>query len=291
MRSLPETKQVVITAMTVVTVAVVIISNLSMDTPSKVEATYAPSPSNQAGHLQTANAPSNALPNLSASPFHIQQGLSSLVASVRPSVVKISFSSEKAPNRQRVGMQFLDPFYSGSTWIGSGLIVHPDGYILTSRQVVGDIQSAQVTLFRAGAGTLFAHRIAADRRSDLALLKISEGNNYPYAILEDSSLVRTGDLVVALGSPFGLSETVTHGIVSAKKRNLSVGNRSFADVIQTDAAINRGNAGGPLVNIRARVIGINIAIFSTDTAFAGIGFAISSNQARAFMDQTLGTVP
>jgi S1-C subfamily serine protease len=275
--------------MIVITAGVVIISNANSDTPSKSNATIVRT--NRIGNTTVINGRANIVPNLSTSPVDIQQGLSALVASVRPSVVKISFSSEMARNQNHVGMQFLDPFYSGSNWIGSGLIVHPEGYVLTSRQVVGDIQSAQVNLFRVGNRSLFARRIASDRQSDLALLKITEGNNYPFAILEDSSLVRTGDLVVALGSPFGLSETVTHGIVSAKKRNLSVGNRSFADVIQTDAAINRGNAGGPLVNIRARVIGINIAIFSTDTTFAGIGFAISSNQARTFIDQTLRTLP
>lgn len=289
MQSKLKAKHIVIVSMILVTVAVMVFTNVSGNAPSTAKAI---TPTlNPTENVNVVNALSNAPLNRSVSPIQIQQGLSSLVASVRPSVVKISSSSENAFNQPSVGMQFLDPFYSGSSWIGSGVIIHPEGYVLTSRQVVGDLPSVHVKLFRAGKQSLFASRIATDRQSNLALLKISNGNNYPYAILEDSSRVRTGDLVVALGSPFGLSETVTHGIVSARKRNLSVGNRNFTDIIQTDAAINRGNAGGPLVNIQSRVIGINIAIYSTDTTFAGIGFAISSNQARAFINQTAGTPP
>ena len=183
----------------------------------------------------------------------------------------------------QTGMQFLDPFPRRDTAVGSGVIVHPDGLILTSRQVTGEADRVQAGFYRADRGVLSARRIASDARTDLALYRITGSGRFPYASLGDSTGVRTGDIVVAVGSPFGLSETVTHGIVSATRRTVTVEGRPFAEVIQTDAAINQGNAGGPLVDIQAMVIGINVAIYSTDTTFSGIGFAIPSNQALSFL--------
>ena len=213
----------------------------------------------------------------------IQDGLGQVVSTVRPAVVNISARNEAAGMRPRAGMQLLEPFPSRTGWVGSGVIVDPSGLVLTNRQVAGDAGELQVSLFRGGRNSFTATRVATDVRSDLVLLRLPIGGNLPFAPLGNSSGVSTGDIVVALGSSFGLAETVTHGIVSANRREVVIGNRRYADVIQTDASINQGNCGGPLVNIKAEVIGLNMAIYSTDSSFSGIGFAISSNQAREFV--------
>jgi serine protease Do len=218
----------------------------------------------------------------------VQQGFGALVAAIRPAVVSIAARRPVAPMAPGTGMQFLDPFPGPRTVVGSGVIVHPDGLILTSRQVAGEAELLQASFFRADRRPLSARRIAADTATDLALYRVAAPGRLPFARLGDSSGVRSGDIVVAIGSPFGLTETVTHGIVSATRRAVTVEGRVLTDVIQTDAAINQGNAGGPLVDIQAAVIGINVAIFSTDATFSGIGFAIPSNLAALFIQRAIG---
>jgi S1-C subfamily serine protease len=222
------------------------------------------------------------------SPLAIQQGLGALVTALKPAVVSIA-SHPRDPNHHwQPGMQLLDPFPGQRAMIGSGVIVDDLGHIITTRQVTRDAELVRVTLYRSGKNTFSAQRIATDHNSDLVLLRLPFAGRLPHAVLADSSRVRTGDLVVAMGSPFGLSKTVTHGIVSNPHRTISAPGQSLANVIQTDAAINQGNSGGPLVNINAEVIGINAAIYSTDSTFAGIGFSIPSNQVRAFLQKTIG---
>jgi serine protease Do len=222
------------------------------------------------------------------SPGGVQDSLRAVVAAVRPAVVNLSAHPRSAGKPQRPGVQRLDPFPVRTAWVGSGLIVDPAGYVLSSRQVTGDAEVVRVTLFRSGRNTFLARRVATDPVTGLVVLRLPFGGDLPCAVLGDSSRVRTGDLVIALGSPFGLSETVTQGIVSASRRTVTVEGRRVPSLIQTDAAINQGNCGGPLVDIHAEVVGVNIAIYSTDSTFSGIGFAVPSNQVRAFLQRAIG---
>ena len=168
---------------------------------------------------------------------------------------------------------------------GSGVIVSSDGYVMTNDHVVAG--SDRVTV-RLQDGREFVGRVYRDQRSDLALIKI-DATGLPAAEFADSDNVKIGQWAIAFGSPFGLSDTMTVGVVSSTKRSERIG--SFADLrlypslIQTDASINPGNSGGPLVDIYGRIMGINVAIESPSGGNVGIGFAIPANQAHYIMDQ------
>jgi serine protease Do len=164
--------------------------------------------------------------------------------------------------------------------LGSGVIVSPDGYILTNNHVVGGAEEIHVTLMDKREFT--AKVIGKDAKTDLALIKIDTKEPLPAAQLGNSDGTEVGDWVVAIGNPFGFTLTVTAGIVSAKGRILG-GN--YDDFIQTDASINPGNSGGPLFSTNGQVIGINTAIYSRTGTNAGIGFAIPVNLAKHVMDQ------
>ncbi|MDF2549415.1 MAG: htrA [Chlamydiales bacterium] len=171
---------------------------------------------------------------------------------------------------------------------GSGFIVSADGYILTNNHVVRDAESIQVVM--NNGKEYEARMIGQDANTDLAVIKI-EGQNYPYLPLGDSDALDVGDWVAAIGTPLNLQATVTAGIVSAKGRN-NLRLAELEDFIQTDAAINQGNSGGPLLNMGGEVIGINTAIATNTGGYMGIGFAIPSNMANHVMDQLIqgGTV-
>jgi serine protease Do len=164
--------------------------------------------------------------------------------------------------------------------LGSGVIVSPDGYILTNDHVVGHADEIHVTLLDKREFT--AKVIGKDQKTDLALIKIDTNQQLPYATLGNSAKAEVGDPVMAIGSPFGFNLSVTSGIISAKGRALG-GN--YDDYIQTDASINPGNSGGPLFNTSGRVIAINTAIYSSTGANNGIGFAIPINLAKSVMEQ------
>jgi serine protease Do len=166
--------------------------------------------------------------------------------------------------------------------LGSGVIVSPDGYILTNNHVVGGAEEIHVTLMDKREFT--AKVIGKDSKTDLALIKIDSKEPLPVALLGDSDASEVGDWVVAIGNPFGFTLTTTAGIVSAKQRNNITGG-NYDDFIQTDASINPGNSGGPLFNTSGQVIGINTAIYSRTGTNAGIGFAIPVNLAKHVMDQ------
>ncbi len=163
--------------------------------------------------------------------------------------------------------------------LGSGVIVSPDGYILTSNHVVS--KASKVRVLRGENEEYEAEIVGQDEKSDVALIKI-DAEDLPYLELGDSSALRIGDEVLAVGNPFGVGQTVTHGIVSALGR--SIGLIDYEDFIQTDAAINPGNSGGALVNMRGELVGINTAIVSRSGGSQGIGFAIPSNMARRIME-------
>ncbi|MCY7374965.1 MAG: Do family serine endopeptidase [Pyrinomonadaceae bacterium] len=170
---------------------------------------------------------------------------------------------------------------------GSGVMVSADGYILTNNHVVEDAE--KITVLMSDNKSYTAKAVGLDKPSDLAILKI-EAANLPFLNLGNSDNVRVGDIVLAIGNPLGIGQSVTQGIISAKGRRtgLSDGN-SFEDFLQTDAPINRGNSGGALVNLTGELIGINSQILSSGQSGGsiGIGFSIPSNMAKTVMEQLI----
>ena len=165
----------------------------------------------------------------------------------------------------------------------SGVVARADGYILTNNHVVAGADEVRVTLSSGRQYT--AEVVGTDRETDLAVIRIDAGRLTP-ARFGDSSELQVGQWVIAVGTPFGLDQTVTAGIISAKGR-ANLGIASYENFIQTDAAINPGNSGGPLVNLRGEVIGLNTAIITRTGGYQGIGFATPSNMARRVMDAIL----
>jgi serine protease Do len=163
---------------------------------------------------------------------------------------------------------------------GSGFIVDPAGVIVTNNHVVDGADEVEVTL--TDGRKFKSTDIKTDEDTDLAIVRVKATDKLPALKFGDSSLMEIGDRVLAVGAPFRLSGTVTNGIISAKGRDLG---RRYDDFLQTDAAINHGNSGGPLVNLAGEVVGINAAIKSESGGFQGIGFAVSSNTARNVMTQ------
>jgi serine protease Do len=171
----------------------------------------------------------------------------------------------------------------GQVAMGSGFIVAADGLIMTNSHVVRDMEEITVTL--PGKKDYKAKLIGMDPESDIALIKI-DAKNLPVSTWGDSSKLRVGEIVMAVGNPFGLSGTVTSGIVSATGRT-NMGIIDYEDFIQTDAPINPGNSGGPLINVQGQVIGITTAIATRSGGYMGVGFAIPSNSAKLVMDELL----
>ena len=175
---------------------------------------------------------------------------------------------QQSPEQHRIGL-------------GSGVIISTDGYILTNHHVIDGAEQIQVDL--NDNRTLNATVVGIDPPSDLAVLKI-DAANLPVLALGDSDKVRVGDVVLAIGNPLGVGQTVTMGIISAKGRQTGLSNGSFEDFLQTDAPINQGNSGGALVSTNSELIGINSQIISPSGGSIGIGFSIPSNMARTITD-------
>lgn len=165
--------------------------------------------------------------------------------------------------------------------LGSGVIISTDGYILTNHHVIDGAEQIKVDL--NDNRTLDARVVGSDPPSDLAVLKI-DATNLPVLALGDSDKVRVGDVVLAIGNPLGIGQTVTMGIISAKGRQTGLSNGSFEDFLQTDAPINQGNSGGALVNTNSELVGINSQILSPSGGSIGIGFSIPSNMAKTITD-------
>ena len=166
--------------------------------------------------------------------------------------------------------------------LGSGVVIRPDGYILTNEHVI--LQSGKVQIQLADDRKLDARLVGADSDSDLAVLKVDTGQRLPYIPPGTSDDLMIGETVIAIGNPFGLSHTVTTGVVSALNRSLNTGERTYYDFIQTDASINPGNSGGPLLNIKGELIGINTAIYGKAQ---GIGFAIPISRAKRIIQELI----
>src|SRR5207244_5800893 len=160
-------------------------------------------------------------------------------------------------------------------------IIDRDGTIVTNYHVVDGAQKIVVTL---SDGRSFDGKVLGkDQKTDIAVIKISAPHDLPTAALGDSDRLQVGEWVLAIGNPFGLDNTVTYGIVSAKERNIGEG--PYDSFIQTDAKINPGNSGGPLINMRGEIVGINAAIFSESGSNIGIGFAIPINMIKEILPQ------
>lgn len=170
--------------------------------------------------------------------------------------------------------------------LGSGVIISTDGYILTNHHVVDGAEQIKVDL--NDNRTLDAKVVGSDQPSDLAVLKV-DAANLPVLALGDSDKVRVGDVVLAIGNPLGIGQTVTMGIISAKGRQTGMSSGSFEDFLQTDAPINQGNSGGALVSTNSELVGINSQILSPSGGSIGIGFAIPSNMARTITDTLVKT--
>lgn len=170
--------------------------------------------------------------------------------------------------------------------LGSGVIIDASGYILTNHHVIDGADQIKVDL--NDNRTLEARVVGSDPPSDLAVLKV-EASNLPVLALGDSDRTRVGDVVLAIGNPLGVGQTVTMGIVSAKGRQTGLSNGSFEDFLQTDAPINQGNSGGALVSTASELIGINSQILSPSGGSIGLGFAVPSNMARTVLEQLIRT--
>lgn len=228
----------------------------------------------------------------------LNTALSEVAEMVKPSVVNISTTKTVTLRDNPFGHFFNDPFFRRffgddffdnfkrkykTSSLGSGVIVSEDGYILTNNHVIKDADEIIIKLVdrREFKGKV----IGSDPKTDLAVVKI-DAKGLPAIKIGNSDNLKVGQLVLAVGNPFGLSHTITMGIVSAVGRS-NVGVADYEDFIQTDAAINPGNSGGALVNVKGELVGINTAIFSTSGGYMGIGFAIPSNMARSVMQSII----
>jgi len=180
------------------------------------------------------------------------------------------------------GINIYKPMQKSCRSLGSGVIVSPDGYILTNNHVVENFPG-RIKVELAGNKIYEAKIVGRDPKTDLAVMKV-EVENLTYLKFGDSDLVRVGDLVLAVGNPFGIGESVTMGIISALGRS-NVGIVDYEDFIQTDAAINPGNSGGALINLEGELIGINTAILTRSGGYEGIGFAIPSKMAKRIYEE------
>jgi S1-C subfamily serine protease len=237
----------------------------------------------QAMKIQPGNSPAP------GTALQVQDAISEVIAAARPSVVAITRTAgaQNAAPEATNGIMYLAPYSGGQNPVGSGIIVDRRGYVLTTFQTVGKVKLVRVSLFSGTRSEYDADVVAVDPKTDLGLLKIRSNEVFPAAILANSDMIKVGDIVFAIGSPFGFSRTVTMGIISSSRRHITINGIRYPDMIQTDAAINEGNDGGPLVNIRGEVIGINMATFMPDNHFSGIGFAVPISDAVNFIDTNI----
>ncbi|WP_377188452.1 Do family serine endopeptidase [Ruegeria meonggei] len=236
------------------------------------------------GALGAALLATTALPSMA------DEALADLVENVSPSVVTIIAEQNTAPMPaqgqdledhpfgeffKRFGTPegFNAPQRGPAQGLGSGFVLDEAGYIVTNHHVIDN--AATVTVRLSDERSFEAEVIGTDPLTDIAILKIDAGESLQAVDLGNSDVIRVGEDVVAIGNPFGLHSTVTTGIVSAKGRNISQG--PYAEFIQTDAAINKGNSGGPLFNMEGEVVGVNSAIYSPTGGSVGLGFAVTSN--------------
>jgi Do/DeqQ family serine protease len=220
----------------------------------------------------------------------IQQAFTADAKKVTPAVVNISTISKKKMVQPFFEFSPFDEFFRGlqpkpqyrrEKSLGSGFIINKDGYIITNDHVVRDAETIKIKL--SNEKVYDGRVVGSDPKTDIAVVKINASEDLPVAVMGDSDNLEVGQWAIAIGNPFGLSRTVTVGVISAKGRT-GMGIETYEDFIQTDAAINPGNSGGPLLNIHGEVIGINTAIVA---AGQGIGFAIPINMAKRILPQLI----
>ncbi len=234
---------------------------------------------------------------VSAKSISFEAGFAPVVEKVAPAVVNIASSKIVRTPQDQMSPFFSDPFFRQffgmipnlpqrqmERSLGSGVIVNSSGYVLTNNHVVSGANDIEVSL--SDKSNFKATVVGTDPMTDVAVIKL-KANNLPVLVLGDSDSINVGNFVLAVGNPFGLAGTVTMGIVSAKGRG-NLGIEGYENFIQTDAAVNPGNSGGALVNVRGELIGINTAIVpGSGGGNQGIGFAVPINMARQVMDQIL----
>ena len=254
-------------------------------------------------HAQPAAPVSAAAPAITHAVAAGRDSYADIVNVVAPAVVTIRVESKAkvlpagfGPGDDMLRRFFGDPFDQGQRspeppamprmprqrGLGSGVVISRDGYILTNNHVIDGADS--ITVEFADGRTLNATLVGTDKPSDVALLKV-KGDAFPALTLGNSDAVKVGDVVLAIGNPLGVGQTVTMGIISAKGRATGTGDGGYEDFLQTDAPINHGNSGGALVNTSGELIGINSQILSNTGENIGIGFAIPANMARNVADQ------
>jgi serine protease Do len=170
--------------------------------------------------------------------------------------------------------------------MGSGIIFDARGYILTNHHVIADTDDLRISIFADRDTAYPCQVVMTDPQLDLAVVKIDVPFRLPAATFGNSSLIEVGDDVLAVGCPFNLEQSVTHGIVSDVKRTISIEGRTYLDLIQTDAVINSGNSGGALIDKNGEVVGINVAIYAPNRVYCGVGFAIPINRAKEMLTKT-----
>ena len=220
--------------------------------------------------------------------------LASAFAAVRPAIVNITSSNVSSTQRNQSltsGITFDDPAiqFIQEQSLGSGIIVDSRGYIITNAHVASAAKNLLVITFSYERTAYAAEIILKDEAIDIAILKIYPQKPLPTAVLGDSDMIQVAERVLAIGSPFGLEQSVTAGIISDTSRDLVIDKITYFDMIQTDAAINRGNSGGALVNVKGEVIGIPTAIYAPTGVFAGVGFAIPANKAKPLIKKVVSS--
>jgi Do/DeqQ family serine protease len=234
-------------------------------------------------------SPSPAVKTVPTSRAEIQWSYAPLVKRTAPAVVNVYAAREVASRSPFAGDPFFEQFFGQQynrrprvqSALGSGVIVDPSGIVVTNYHVIKDADDIKIAL--ADGREFESHILLKDEKTDLAVLKINASEPFPAIPLANSDNVQVGDLVLAIGNPFGVGQTVTSGIVSAQART-RVGISDLDFFIQTDAAINPGNSGGGLIDMAGELIGINTAIYSRSGGSIGIGFAIPSNMVRAVVE-------
>jgi len=216
--------------------------------------------------------------------------LPSAVTAVKRAIVNIDIVlTDVGPSNRRGGsalnfdMPSTAALQTNEETLGSGIIIDARGYVLTCYHLIKDYPNVNVTVFSSVRQIYKANVVDVDITNDLAILKIESDRPLPVAKLANSDLVKITDTVLAIGSPFGFEHTVTEGIISDNKRSLAINSTVYENLFQTDAAINRGSAGGALINGEGRVVGVNTAIASPSGYFSGVSFTIPINKARPLL--------
>jgi len=231
-------------------------------------------------HLCAAEGVAGPVPNHTLQ--QLQENINQAVAVARPSVVNVTAQKHSGTQLKQDALWYES--------IGSGFVIDQRGYILTNYHVVNDARRIDVSLWHDQTNRFPAQIVHADRELDLVVLKIDTGTPLTPVAFGNSDRVKVGDWVLSVGNPFGFNHSVTLGTVSAQHRDLVIGGKSYKDMIQTDAVINEGNSGGPIVDMYGHVVGVGTAIYAPDGTYTGLGFAIPINRAKHFFTWVTGAV-